>query len=218
MVVKHEICSMQILLIAATKYEIEPINAQNPRIDVLISGIGVPATMYHLQKRLQQMEYDLVIQAGIAGSFNTGIPLGKTVLVKQDCFADLGIEEKENYSPVFKTALADENEFPFEKGWLINPDENLKIADLPKLKAITVNKVSDSLLQHQQFINSFNADIESMEGAALHYVCLQEKMPFIQIRSISNYVGERDKTKWKMQVAIENLNKELALLINGLTN
>ena len=164
------------------------------------------------------MEYGLVIQAGIAGCFDTSMPLGKTVLVKQDCFADLGIEEKENYIPVFRTALADANGFPFEQGWLINPDENLKYASLPKLKAITVNKVSDSLLQRQQFISSFNADVESMEGAALHYVCLQEKIPFMQIRSVSNYVGERDKTKWKMKEAIENLNKELALLINGLTD
>ncbi len=48
-----------------------------------------------------------------------------------------------------------------------------------------------------------------MEGAALHYVCLQEQIPFVQIRSVSNYVGERDKTKWKMKEAIENLNTEL---------
>ena len=70
----------------------------------------------------------------------------------------------------------------------------------------------------QQFVQSFNADIETMEGAALHYVCLQEHIPFLQIRSISNHVGERDKTKWKIKEAIENLNKELQILINDLTN
>jgi futalosine hydrolase len=43
-------------------------------------------------------------------------------------------------------------------------------------------------------------------------------MPFIQLRSISNYIGERDKTKWKMKEAIENLNAELLKLITGLTN
>jgi futalosine hydrolase len=57
-----------------------------------------------------------------------------------------------------------------------------------------------------------------MEGAALHYVCLQENIPFVQIRSVSNYVGERDKTKWKIQEAIENLNRELLLMINRITN
>ena len=83
------------------------------------------------------------------------------------------------------------------------------------VKAITVNKVSDSELQKQQFIKVFNADIETMEGAALHYVCLQENIPFLQIRSVSNYVGERDKTKWKMKEAVENLNTELTKLITS---
>jgi futalosine hydrolase len=185
---------------------------------VLITGVGVPSAIYQLQKRVHQVDYDLIIQAGIAGSFNTGIALGETFLVKQDCFADIGIEEKGNYTPIFKTELLDKNEFPFVNGWLINTNESLKKSDLPAAKAITVNKLSDSELQKQQYITAFDADIESMEGAALHYVCLQENIPFLQIRSVSNYVGERDKTKWKLKEAIENLNTELITLINGLTD
>lgn len=214
---KHEICNMQILLIAATGKEIEPFTAANPKIDVLMTGVGVPCTIYHLQKRLQQIDYDLIIQAGIAGTFNKDIQLGQTLLVKQDCFADLGIEEKENYMPIFETGLVDKNEFPFINGWLVNESAYLQTSSLPLAKAITVNKISDSVLQNQQFIKQFNADIESMEGAALHYVCLQENIPFIQVRAISNYVGERDKTKWQMKEAIKNLNTEMTTLINSLT-
>lgn len=215
---KHEICNMQTLIIAATEYEIHPFIAGNPDIDVMITGVGVPSAIYHLQKRVHLMDYDLIIQAGIAGSFNTGIALGHTFLVKQDCFADIGIEEKGNYIPVFKTGLSDKDEFPFEGGWLINTHEYLRHSGLPAVKAITVNKLSDSELQKQQYITAFDTDIESMEGAALHYVCLQENIPFLQIRSVSNYVGERDKTKWKLKEAIENLNTALTKLINKLTN
>ena len=215
---KYEICNMQILVIAATAQEIEPFTDANARVDVLITGVGVPATIYHLQKRIQQMDYDLIIQAGIAGCFYSDVVLGNVVLVKQDCFADLGFEEKENYTPVFNTPFSNKNEFPFTDGWLINSNTHFQNTDLSAVKAITVNKISDSALQRNQFVNNFNADIETMEGAALHYVCLQEKIPFLQIRSISNYVGERDKTKWKMKEAIENLNSELQILINGLTD
>ena len=215
---KHEICTMQILLIAATEKEIEPFTATNPAVDFLITGVGVPKTLYHLQKRLHQIEYDFIIQAGIAGSFNTDIKLAQTVIVRQDCFADLGIEEKENYTPVFKTEFADKDGFPFENGWLINLNDYLLTTNLQTVKAITVNKVSDSELQKQQFVKAFNADIETMEGAALHYVCLQENIPFLQIRSVSNYIGERDKKKWKLKEAIENLNTALSKLINQLTD
>ena len=215
---KYEICVMQILLTAATTQEIEPFTTSNNKVDVLITGLGIPSTMYHLQKRIQQVDYDCIIQAGIAGGFTNDIELGKVVLVQQDCFADLGIEEKEIYNPIFNTGFAGKNEFPFTNGWLINTHEALLTTSLPKVKALTVNKVSDNELQKQQFISTFNAVAESMEGAALHYVCLQEKIPFLQIRSISNHVGERDKTKWKMKEAIENLNAELSRLINQLTD
>jgi futalosine hydrolase len=209
---------MQILLIAATAQEIEPFTCSNNQLDVLITGVGVPSTMYHLQKRIHQLDYDYIIQAGIAGGFNSDMELGKVVLVQQDSFADLGIEEKGNYNPIFNTGFADKDAFPFADGWLVNPHETFLKTGLPKVKAVTVNKVSDSELQKQQFLSSFNPDIESMEGAALHYVCLQEAVPFLQIRAISNYVGQRDKTKWKIKEAIKNLNTELQILINGLTN
>ena len=207
---------MQILLIAATEAEINPFTTVNTKIDVLITGLGVPSTIYHLQKRIQQMEYDIVIKAGIAGSFNSSLLLGQTVFVKQDCFADLGIEERGNYTPIFSTVFADKNKFPFVEGWLVNLENNTNNLNLLSVKSITVNKISDSALQKQQLLSNFNADIETMEGAALHYVCLQEKIPFLQIRSISNYVGERDKSKWYMKEAIKNLNNTISKLINEL--
>jgi futalosine hydrolase len=55
-----------------------------------------------------------------------------------------------------------------------------------------------------------------MEGGGLHYVCLQEKIPFLQLRSISNDIGERDKTKWDIRTAIANLNARLIDLFDKL--
>ena len=213
-----EICKMQNLIIAATEAEIAPFTNRHADADILITGVGVPSTIYHLLKRTHQINYDCIIQAGIAGSFNPIIQPGETVLVKQDCFADIGMEENGNYIPVFKTIWADENEPPFTMGWLTNSNGYLKEIALPFVKSITINKVSDNKLQIQQFTKQFNADIETMEGAALHYVCLQEDIPFIQIRTISNFVGERDKTKWKLKDAIENLNIELDKLYNKITD
>ena len=55
-----------------------------------------------------------------------------------------------------------------------------------------------------------------MEGAAFFYVCLVKNIKFIQIRSVSNFVEERNKKAWKIPLAIENLNKELKNIINNL--
>jgi futalosine hydrolase len=48
-----------------------------------------------------------------------------------------------------------------------------------------------------------------MEGACLHYVGRTANIPFLQIRAISNYVGERDKSKWQIKEAIAALNQAL---------
>ena len=207
---------MQILLIAATAKEIQPYIDTHPDADVLITGVGIPATIYHLQKRLQQLDYDIIIQGGIGGSFTDEISPGQTVLVKQDLFGDLGMEEKENFNTIFEAGFADASEFPFEKSWLVNQHTIFQASALPTVKAVTVNKVTDNAIQKQQLINKFSPQVESMEGAALHYVCLLEKIPFLQVRSISNDVGERNKTRWKMEEAIISLNVELEKLISQL--
>lgn len=215
---KSDFCNMQILLIAATPGEIELFINTYPNVDILVTGVGTPATIYQLQKKLQQAEYDFVIQAGIAGSFSNEPHLGETVLVKQDTFGDIGAEEKRIYTSFFTSGLINGHEFPFANSWLINKSEGLlKNTRLKWVKGITVNKVSDSFLQKLQLVDAFDPQIETMEGAALHYVCLQENIPFVQVRAISNYVGERDKQKWKISTAFENLNTELTLLVAALS-
>ena len=208
---------MQILLIAATAMEIQQ-RAASEHVDVLITGVGIPSTIYHLQKRLQQIDYDLVIQAGIAGSFGKEPALEQTVLVEKDAFGDLGTEKEEEFCTLFDANLADKNEFPFTDGWLVNKNEWLNTIPLKKARAVTVNKVSDDKLLKRQIENAFHPHIESMEGAALHYVCLQEKIPFLQLRTISNTVGERNKSKWKLEEAIKNLNAELEKILSQITS
>jgi len=66
--------------------------------------------------------------------------------------------------------------------------------------------------------NKYLPVVESMEGAAFHFVCIMEKIRFIQIRGISNYVGERDKSKWKIEAAVNELNNQLINLINQITD
>lgn len=197
---------MNILCVAATEFEIAPFLKERPAADFLITGVGTPMAIYHIGKRLQQIDYDLVIQAGIAGSFPGKAELGEVVFVEKDVFADLGISEQQEFFTLFDKGFADKNEFPFSEGWLKNPSLLMNIFPIKKCAGVTVNTVTDNVKQSEQLVTKFKADVESMEGSALHYTCLQEKTPFLQLRSISNYVGERDKTKWKMKEAIDNLN------------
>lgn len=202
---------MKILIVSATALEIAPFVAENLEVEILITGVGAPACMYELTKKLQNEQYDFVIQAGIAGTFKNNFSLANTFIVTADLFADLGISENDMFYTLFDTGFADANTMPYKNGWLEN--DGIIQVGLPMAKSITVNTVSDNFDIAEMYKRKFDADIESMEGAAFHYVCLQEKIPFLQLRSISNFVGERSKTNWKIKEAIESLNVNLIRIV-----
>jgi futalosine hydrolase len=138
------------------------------------------------------------------------------VIVKEDAFADLGIEENGNFKTLFETGFIKKNDFPFKDEWLVNPLPLLTENNLFVAKGITVNKIGDDPVQNKIIKRKFLPDVESMEGAAFHYVCLQQKINFLQLRGISNDVGQRDKSKWKLKESVENLNKELFKIMKNL--
>ena len=215
-----EILKSVILIVAATALEIHPLLQQYQQgkfpssPDILISGIGLTATAFALTKQISIKRPDFVIQAGIAGSFDRSLPLGTVVAISKDCIADQGVTEKSSFKTIFDLQLAPANQFPYSKGWLVNRPEVLNKAGLKKVTAVSVNEITTSRKKIEAYSTQFNPIVESMEGAAMHYVCLMEGIPFLQIRSISNYIGERDKKKWKLKESVTNLNNQLYKLLN----
>ena len=218
---------MNCLLAAATTKEITPFIKHireskklfhiDLNIDILITGIGLTATTYHLTKQFGIKRPDLVIQAGVAGSFDKKITPGNVVVIKQDTIADESVVELKKLKTLFDLKLVPQNKTPYTNGWLINPDKILlKRTKLQPVKGISVNQITTSPKMIGFYKDHFSPVTESMEGAALHYTCLLEKIPFLQIRSISNFIGERNKKNWNLKDAITNLNFELIRLLESL--
>lgn len=211
-----EICTMQILIISATEMEIAATRTERDGLQYLITGVGSPACSYHLQEALKNNSYDLVIQAGIGGSFDNKLEMSTVHVIKKDVFADLAIYENGILKTLFDVGFAEPNQQPYTNGWLVNESAILSQISLPLANAITVNMVTDKMETIEMYRQSFHPMIESMEGAAFHYVCLQKQIPFLQIRSISNVVGERDKSKWKIKESIRSLNETLIQIVDAL--
>ena len=181
------------------------------------SGVGMLAAAISITRMVYEEKPDLIIQAGIAGTFDKKMHLGKVVTVNNEILGDTGVEEEGKWKDLFDLKLEKSSYHPFEKRKL--PNQYLKEYNLLKLSevsSITVNEITTNKERIDQLIKKYEPGIESMEGAALHYVCREMNVPFIQIRSISNYIGERDKTKWKMKEAIENLNQTLLKYVDRL--
>lgn len=214
---------MYILLVSATNNEISTTMewlASNKglvngnEVEVLITGIGSAMTSYALARQLLWRSPELVLQAGIGGSFSEKYPPESVVFVADEVFADLGAIQNDEFIDIFDLGLADANEYPYTNRHLINPDTDQWIKyGLPFVKGATINCISSTDAQVQLIRRKFNPEIESMEGAALHYTCLMEQIPFMQLRAVSNFAGERDKNKWKMKEATAVLNEKLKRIL-----
>ncbi len=212
---------MNILIVAATVIEITPLikklkeeTLTSHSIDILITGIGLTATTYSLTKHFSIKKPAVVIQAGVGGCFDSSVALGTVLAIKQEAIADQSVIELSKLKTLFDLNLVPENQYPFTKGWLVNKNDILKKAKLKKVIGISVNEITTAKQKVKFYQAHFNPVVESMEGAALHYVCLMEKIPFIQIRSVSNYIAERNKKNWNMKESIINLNNELIKLLH----
>ena len=224
--------AMNILLVTATAFEISPLAAimqpqgepggklhrykhNDHNVDVLCTGIGMTATAFYLGKTLPG-NYDVVINAGLAGSFNRNLDLGEVVNVYSDRFSELGAENGDDFLTIAELNLPDDNAFLFANGELENNSSinNPAIELLPKVNGITVNTVHGNESSIEKMVARFHPITESMEGAAFLYCCKIEKIPCVQIRSISNYVERRNKDAWNIPLAIKNLNETLINILN----
>ena len=222
-----DLCYMRVIITAATNGEwmpsfqkINPAYAgTNKRFSVGFheSGIGLLASSVSLMKMFVQETPSLIIQVGIAGCFDKKIPLGKIFAVKDDFAGDIGVMENKVWKDLFDLKLDKPNDAPYEKKSLPNPWlSQYNLLKLPTKKGVTVNTISTDKNKINLYSGRYKATLESMEGAALHYIGRDLNIPFIQIRAVSNYVGERNKAKWNMQEAIYNLNETLLQYLDAL--
>jgi len=76
--------------------------------------------------------------------------------------------------------------------------------------ALTVAGITGAFDRAQAMAERHGALTESMEGFALALACRTRQTPFLEVRTISNRVGERDRTNWKLITALEGLGSVLA--------
>jgi futalosine hydrolase len=202
----------------------------NFNLSVMVTGIGSVATAWALTRRLcSGPRPDLVINAGIAGSFRDSIRTGDVVMPLTDCFADAGVESAEGFLTLSEAGLQDPDSHPFTGGRInayscpagfqypgpsvnrgertLEPDSFLRLAaaNVRPVRALTVNTVTGTAETAGRLMRKYDPDIETMEGAAFFYVCSREGIPFIALRAVSNRVGVRDRAGWNIPLALENL-------------
>lgn len=218
----------KIAFVAATDKEIEPLlnylrahaeqhsfqtfQLHGLMIDIIYTGIGILKTTYTLMDYLSHRHPDGWIQAGIGGAFDRTLPIGNVYQIQSEMISGFGAEDTDGkILDAFTLGWSDPNRFPFNEGALECPYDNFLL--LPPSTGMTTFYAHG----HQHHIDALrdqpHGQIENMEGAAFFYISLLKKIPFISIRSISNVVEARDKSKWKMELSIQNLNDQILQML-----
>ena len=217
---------MRILIVAATELEIAPIVAKlrygsydgkrlktytyaGHDVDVLTSGVGMVATAAWCSHTLSGKPYDLALNFGVCGSFDPTLAPDHVVHVVSDCLAELGAEDGDAFLTIQDLNLLSKDEFPFSGGRLINahPPPNQTLSSLPAVRGITVNTVHGSERSIVAVNERFQPQVESMEGAAFMYSCLNHGPAFAQVRAVSNMVERRNRAAWSLATAIQVLGQ-----------
>jgi futalosine hydrolase len=208
---------MQIAIVSATDFEqnLFDINALQKQHSVKFytHGIGLMLSTFLLCE-IVKSKPDLIIQCGLAGTYHNHLKIGETVIVENEILGDTGAQDHLEQLDLFDMQLMNANEFPFSNSMLKNEYVTHLNTSLKKVSGLTVNLSSGNASTIQLRKEKYNADIETMEGAALHYVCLQKEIPFIQFRAISNLVEPRNKDNWKMKEAIESYTEAITAFIH----
>jgi futalosine hydrolase len=198
---------MQIAIVSATDFEqnLFDFNALQKQhsIKFYTHGIGLMLSTFHLSE-IVKSKPDLIIQCGLAGTYQNHLKIGETVIVENEILGDTGAQDHMDQLDLFDMQFMNANEFPFSNSMLKNEYVTHLNTSLKKVTGLTVNLSSGNASTIELRKKKYNADIETMEGAVLHYVCLQKEIPFIQFRAISNLVEPRNKDNWKIKEAIES--------------
>ncbi|WP_293880278.1 MULTISPECIES: futalosine hydrolase [unclassified Sphingobacterium] len=208
---------MQILVIAATSFELQPfleVASTYDRCDTLITGVGMVATAFALGRALHEKKYDLLINIGIGGCLDRHVEIGSVIQVVSESFVELGAEDGHNFIPIDQLGYGKSK---FSSCLLA--DKELRLPFLKQGEGITVNKVhghTESIEKIQKLHP--NSLVESMEGAAVFYAADKITVPVIEIRGISNYVEKRNRATWNIPLAIMNSNKALIKTLEYLSN
>lgn len=182
------------------------------RFEVALAGVG-PAmaaarTASHLAHADRaHVSYGLVISAGIGGGFVGAAEIGSLVVASEIIAADLGAESPEQFLTLddlgFGTVRV---AVDLERAQQLV--QRLTEAGLPTAlgPVLTVSTATGTAITAaDRAARCGSAAAEGMEGYGVAMAAQEWGLPVLEIRAISNAVGPRDRSAWRIQEALEAL-------------
>jgi futalosine hydrolase len=168
-------------------------------VEIVAVGVGPIEAALGTTRALAAGGYGAVINAGIAGGFRDRCTVGDVVVCAREEYADLGLE--------------DGSAFPLPDGVelvrSVEADRSLVQPFLDGLipvilgRGVTSATVTTTDERALVLASRFRPDVESMEGFAVLRAAHVAGVPAIEIRGVSNIVGNRENNGWNFDAGAE---------------
>ncbi|TJY41826.1 futalosine hydrolase [Cohnella pontilimi] len=214
----------RVLVMTAVEAELEAVRRGlngDARFDLALAGVGPAMAAARTAAALMRgREYGLVISAGIGGGFIGRADVGSVAVASEIVAADLGAE-----TPGGGFLSLDELGFGSARA-AVDTELSIRLVRAleeagvtvcrgPIITVSTVTGSADTALQRALRVSE--AAAEGMEGYGVAVAARELGLPVLEFRAISNAVGPRDRSAWRIREAMEALEKASSILPEVLT-
>lgn len=200
------------------------------KVVVLHTGVGKINAASAVTALLEYYTPETLIMTGCCGAYaEQGLTKGDLVLASEEICADEGVLTPEGFRDFASLGfpLLHNKSIGLQSRFIVEtklqesaraPLESFARAEGVYLGVgplVTVSTCSGTLLSGLEMQARTGGLGENMEGAAVAQVCQQYKVPFLEIRGISNLVEDRDLQNWDLQGAAEKAQHALVALMRS---
>ncbi|CAL9654727.1 futalosine hydrolase [Streptomyces sp. enrichment culture] len=181
------------------------------RADLVAGGVGPAASAASTATAptaaaARGEPYDLVVSAGIAGGFAPVAAPGSVVVADRVIAADLGADSPDGFLPADALGFGT-TEHTCAPRLAAAVARGLGAVHAPVLTVSTATGTAGraALLRERH-----DAAAEAMEGFGAAEATAGHGTPFLEIRTVSNAVGPRDRSAWRVPEALAALEDAFA--------
>jgi futalosine hydrolase len=163
--------------------------------------LGVPAA---------RDPFDVVVSAGVAGGFVGRAPVGSVVLAARTVAADLGADTPDGFRSLADLGLGqsivDVDQSYLDR--LLSMVPEAVVGDV-----LTVNTITGTADRGEALLSRWpGAVAEAMEGFGVACAAQLAGAAFLELRTVSNPVGPRDRSAWRLDEALTALERSVGSL------
>jgi len=190
--------------------------AGDKRFTVLVGGVGAVAIAASTATALATSTYDYVINMGIAGGFVGKAEVGSLIIADEIIAADLGAETAEGFQTLEDLGLGCTR---IQCDQILNSRliKGLETAGITYAQGpiLTLSTVTGTAATTNELIRRHpNAIAEAMEGFGVATAARLHGIPVLEIRTISNEIGPRDRASWRIKEALDKL-QQVSMVLKG---